>query len=251
MSVSSERQFLEHQKRIAEGFFEPEFLAYLQQKRAELERLVGQPPTAAAGRRIPAVASSLRTLLLAEGIRSLFEGQPGGFAKLQEAQTFEYWEARVYEHAFQRDQTPDRFRRGLQVVSFGDCLLALHVGASDTADAIMRRLVSESFDSSCNDWAASTEAITFQAHLYEEVTRQKLEINWSKLPQLQGYRTLLNPELKGADLSRALDWACVQHMEQAQSQEPTGKFMPFAATALCKWPIAASVRPRRAATRPR
>jgi hypothetical protein len=226
---------LAQQLKTTDGFFQGEYLAYSSQKRAELERLVSESPSAAVGRKLPAVAGSLHDTLCAEAMRALFAARAEGFALLRDAQVFAYWEAVIYEAAFQRDLAPDRFRRGSSVRSFGRCLLAAHLGAEKAADAIMRRLIAESHDSSCSDWAISTGALPFMVRLYEQVTQQQLDIDRRKLPALGGYEALLEPELMGERYRAALDWACKEHI--AQSKPSKRGFMPFAAAVIAPLPV--------------
>ena len=235
MSAAAEARFLARERETAEGFFKPEYLAYVSQKRAELEHLVTLPPSAAIGRKLPAVAGSLHTTLAAEGMRALFAGRTEGFGLLRDAQVFAYWEAVVYEAAFQRDTAPDRFRRGHSIKAFAYCLLAWHLGAEATAEAIMSRLVAESHDSVCTHWAASTAALPFMARLYEQARGEALDLDWSLLPALEGYQALLDPELKGQKYLEALDWACEQHI--AQTNDSKSKFMPFAIAVLAPMPV--------------
>jgi hypothetical protein len=167
-------------------------------------------------------------------VQQLFNGRTEGFQLLHEAQVFAYWQARVYEAAFERDMAPDRFRRGLSSHDFCACLLAWHLGATKTAAVIMQRLVAQTHDRA-DFWRASTGAQRFMARLYEQATKTELDIDWDRLPQFEGYEVLLDPELKGRDYSAVLEWACTEHIAQSRQSKKTA--FPFATAIYAPMPI--------------
>ncbi|MDF3068911.1 MAG: hypothetical protein K0R38_4512 [Polyangiaceae bacterium] len=225
MTAKSERAFLDKQRNASANVLDSDHLKFLAKERAEVEQLVRQAPSVTVGRKFPAAAAALREQLAAEGEVELLAGDLRGWTKIRDAQAFVYWEARVYEAAFDRDERPDRWRRGLSVVSFADCLIALHLGAADAASALMKRLVGESQGTANNYWQASTGAITFMARMYEQRTNQKLDMAWSKLPPLGGYEKLLADDCTGDAYVSALEWGCTEHI--AQTRETKQKLLPF------------------------
>jgi hypothetical protein len=114
-------------------------------------------------------------------------------------------------------------------------LIALHVGATDTAEAIMKRVAAESHDAETNYWRASTGALTFQARVYELLTGQPLAMDWSKLLPLEEYESLLSDDCTGNAYADALTWSCSAHIEQ--STQNNKRFWPFAIGLSTSMPI--------------
>lgn len=235
MTAKTEQKFLAAERKNANAFFGELFMTHLRKEQAELTAAVRVPANAQVGRQFPGDAGGLVQLLFAEGIRDLFEGRVSGFQRLREAQAFEYWQALVFEAAFERDTTPDRFRRGFSVTSVGSCLLALHLGSVRTAQAIALRIAAETHDPACNRFLASTGAVTFQARLIELIAQQPLNLDWTKLPPLGRYEDLLDPTRDGERYLADLEWGCQEHLNQ--SRESKRVVFPFAFAVFAPLPI--------------
>jgi hypothetical protein len=234
MTEKAEKSFLKRERDRLQAWPAPEMKAYFDEGEEALRRMIKQAPSPAHGRKCASHFANLCDLLTNEGLTLLFNDSPSGWQRLHEAQRLRLWEARIQEHAFQLDTTPDRFRRGFSVSAFPASLLSLHLGAHDTAEAIMGRVVAESHDSLCNYWRASTPSLAFMARLFQLSSGVKLDIVWGKLLPMGRYEELLSPDLDGARYASVLDWACTEHIAQTKGQK---SFLPFVAHGFGPFPI--------------
>ncbi|HYQ02763.1 MAG TPA: hypothetical protein VER96_29030 [Polyangiaceae bacterium] len=235
MTERAEKNLLKRERDLVLAWPAPEVKAYFAEGEESLKAMLKQAPSPANGRKCASHFANLQDLLTNEGLSLLFNESPSGWQRLHEAQRLRLWEARIQEHAFQLDKTPDRFRRALSVGSFPASLLSLHLGARDTAEAIMGRLVAESHDSHCNYWRASTPSLAFMARLFELLSGTKLDIVWGKLLPMGRYEELLLPDLDGERYASALDWACTEHI--AQTRMTQKQFLPFVTHGFAPLPI--------------
>lgn len=190
-------------------------------------RLKGKPD-ADLGRVTTGSVAGLGRDLAREGAHLVMAGQQKAWRYLWEACLALGWNFRVQEVAYERDTSPDRWRRCEMVGAFSYMLLAEHLGACDTAADIGVVMAENSRDNACSDWLQSTGMLAFMATVYEEWTGRGLGIDSSKLLPMGRYEELLSPNCVGAEYEAALTWACTERLDQAKywSQRTFGPLSP-------------------------